>query len=197
MMKNRLISAFLFSLAMIITTGCSIGEGTDSNITMSLRVSAFSYVKDNNETNETNITINGVTQGYYISRGRYDFYDENISGERRIEKGIFEYDVNCSDFNIEQNTTAPILKAPDKNSSGSIFAYVNINPFTTLMVEEHLSADELNAKYLFTAAYDVDPDFNFDTFSARYDRYLPEETADFNLTDDICRALKEVMNLQP
>jgi len=182
---------------MILSTGCSVGEGTDSNITISMRVSAFNYVKENSETNETNLTINGVTQGYYISRGRYDFYDANISGERRIEKGIFEYDVNCSDFNIEQNTTAPILKAPDKNSSGSTFAYVNINPFTTLMVDENLSADELNAKYEFTAAYDVDPDFNFDTYTARYDRKLAEESSDFNLTDDICRALKEVINLQP
>lgn len=197
MMINRLIAALLFLFAMLFSTGCNIGGGTDSNITVSIRVSAFSYVKENSETNETNLTINGVTQGYYISRGRYDFYDENISGERRIENGIFEYDVNCSDFNIEKNTTAPILRAPDKNSSGSHFAYINVNPFTTLMVDENLTADELNAKYEFTAAYDVDPDFNFDTYTARYDRHLPEESSDYNLTDDICRALKEVINLQP
>lgn len=196
-MKAVLLTTLTLSLAALFTSGCDIGDSTDSNITMSIRVSTLSYIGNNNETNETNITLGGGVEGTYISSGRYDFYDENISGARQIEKGIYLTDINCSDYNIEQNSTAPILKAPDKNSSGSTFAYININPFTTLMVDMNLSADALNSHYNFPAAYAVDPDFNFDTVSARFDRALPEETVDNNLSDEICRALKELIELQP
>ncbi len=193
MKKNILILSILMGI-MFLNTGCDIEDDSDSNITMSLRVSALTYVRDNNETNDTEVTINNTIKGYYISGGRYDFYDENISGERKIINGLYtESDNNCSSYGIiiDENTTAPTMKAPDKNSSNSAFAYININPFTTLLVDTNYSKQTLQNRY--PTAASIDKDFNFDTVSARNDR-------DFNstaLTQEICDALNEVLLLQP
>ena len=193
-MKSIFITSVIFLFITFFTTGCDIGGDTDSNITMSLRVSALTYIKDNNETNETNVTINDVIKGYYITEGRYDFYDTNISGIRKIVKGVYLHtDNNCSSYGIviDENTTAPIMKAPDKNSSGSTFAYININPFTTLLVDTNYTKEALQNR--FPTATSIDSDFNFDTVSARFDR-------DYNstaLVEEICDALSEVISLQP
>jgi hypothetical protein len=193
-MKSIFLTLAVFGSALFLTTGCDIGGDTDSNITMSLRVSALTYIKDNNETNETNVTINDTIKGYYISEGRYDFYDINITGVRKIEKGVYyNSDNNCSGYGIviDENTTAPTMKAPDKNSSNSVFAYININPFTTLLVDTNYSKEALQER--FPTAASVDADFNFDTVSARFD-------TDYNstaLVEEICDALSEVISLQP
>ena len=192
-MKRVFLMIFAPVSLLFLTTGCSIGDNTDSNITMSLRVSALTYIKDDNETNGTRVTINDVVRGYYISLGRYDFYDKNITGVRKIVKGRYlSADNNCSDYGIiiDENSTVPTMKAPDKNSSNSKFAYININPFTTLLVDTNYSKETLQNRYPIAAS--VDDDFNFDTVSARLDR-------DFNstaLTREICDALNEVIELQ-
>jgi hypothetical protein len=195
MMKSTLLTILIFLFTTLFTTGCDIGDSTDSNITMSLRVSALTYIRENNETNDTLVTINDTTKGTYITLGRFDFYDENITGERKIINGVYliESDVNCSDYpdmNISENAPAPTMKAPDKNSSESKFAYININPFTTLLVDSGYSKETLQGR--FPEAASVDEDFNFDTATARFDR-------DFNstrLTQEICEALNEVISLQ-
>lgn len=193
-MKMIFLTTLMFLSMTFFISGCDIGENTDSNITMSLRVSALTYIKENNETNDTEVTINNTTKGYYITLGRYDFYDKNITGERKIVNGLYiDSDNNCSSYGIviDENTTAPIMKAPDKNSSNSNFAYININPFTTLLVDSGDSKETLQTR--FPTATQVDPDFNFDTVSARFD-------SDFNgtrLVEEICEALNEVILLQP
>ena len=194
MMKSTLLATLWLLLMTLFTSGCSIGDSTDSNITMSLRVSALTYIRENNETNDTLVTINDTIKGTYITSGRFDFYDKNITGERKIIKGVYliDSDVNCSnypDMNLSEGAPAPTMKAPDKNSSESAFAYININPFTTLLVAGH-PKEELQSN--FPEAASVDEDFNFDTVSARFDR-------DFNatrLTQEICEALNEVISLQ-
>jgi hypothetical protein len=193
-MKKLLFLLLTFFNMIFFTTGCSIGDDAESNITMSLRVSALTYIKENNETNETKVTINDTITGTYINLGRYDFYDENITGERKIVKGLYlSADDNCSDYGIifDENTTAPIMKAPDKNSSGSAYAYININPFTTLLVDTNYSKEELQTR--FPTATLIDRDFNFDTVSARFDN----EFNTTSLTQEICDALSEVISLQP
>ncbi len=194
-MKTTLLATLLLFLIALFNSGCEIGDSTDSNITMSLRVSALTYVKENNETNETKVTINDTLQGTYITLGRYDFYDKNITGKRKIVKGIYQQtsDVNCTsypDINLSENAPAPTMKAPDKNSSNSKFAYININPFTTLLADGLYSKENLQNR--FPEAASVDKDFNFDTATARFDR-------DFNgtrLTNEICEALSEIISLQ-
>jgi hypothetical protein len=188
---------------MFLSSGCGLVEDeSESNVTLSVRVSTMVYMGDDNETNTTRFGI-GEALGYsYQDResverypyGRWDFYENNLTQARVIENAIYLNDVNCSDFNIPAYSSAPTLKAPANGSSQ--FPYINVNPFTTLLVDLNLSADELNAQFDFPAAYDVDPDFNFDTFSARNDRKLPDEMPDYNLSNDICRALGEVIARQ-
>ncbi len=194
-MKSTLVTILIFLFITLFTAGCDIGDSTDSNITMSLRVSALTYIKENNETYDTNVTINDTIIGSYITLGRFDFYDNNTTGERKIINGVYllDSDVNCSDYpdmNLSENAAAPTMKAPDKNSSNSRFAYININPFTTLLVDSGYSKETLQGR--FPEAASVDEDFNFDTTTARFDR-------DFNgtrLTQEICEALNEVISLQ-
>ncbi len=178
-----LLSTFLFS-------GCGIGSNlTESNVTLSIRVSALTYIRDNNETNETICTI-GAGSCSYVSGGRWDYYDANITGMRIVEKGMYlTSDGNCS-ISIDENATAPTLKAPMKETVGSRYGYINVNPFTTLLVDGNYSLEELRVR--FATAASIDEDFNFDTVSTRHDKdYLESD-----LTPEICEALEEVIQLQ-
>ncbi len=195
MMKITLLITLGLFLMTLFTSGCSIGDSADSNITMSLRVSALTYIRENNETNDTLVSINDTIKGTYITLGRFDFYDKNITGERKIIKGVYliDSDVNCTnypDINLSEGAPAPTMKAPDKNSSNSTFAYININPFTTLLVDVGYSKETLQGR--FPEASSVDSDFNFDTVSARFDR----DVNSTRLTQEICEALNEVISLQ-
>ncbi len=195
--------AIALCCAAILVTfeGCGISDQSDSNVTLSVRVSSLVYLGDNNETNATLFRIGEIAVGSNFadsektqrhSYGRWDFYDANISGVRRVEKALFLNDINCSSYNIDTNTTAPTLSAPADGLSA--YPYINVNPFTTLLVERNISAAQLGVEY--PAAYAIDSDFNFDTVSALNSSDTVKIIGDMNLTQEICDALDEVIQLQ-
>ncbi len=177
------------AMAWLLFLGCGVGKDVgDSNVTLSIRVSALHYLADNNETNETRFNVGEAEGSYTNSYGTWDFYDDNISGERVISKAIYlASDANCS-FAIEENATAPTLKAPADTHDR--FPYLNVNPFTTLLVDENVSVTELAQRY--PTAASIDEEFNFDVVSTRFNKaYI-----DSPLTAEICDALERVIILQ-
>ncbi|MBN2895102.1 MAG: hypothetical protein JXK05_04310 [Campylobacterales bacterium] len=189
-MMHALHVTVIAALSALFFAGCGVGnEVGDSNVTLSVRVSALHYLGDNNETNETRFSV-GAAQGSYSGvYGAWDFYDANITGERVITKAMYiASDANCS-FAIEENATAPTLKAPADGLSR--YPYLNVNPFTTLLVDENVTLEELAQRY--PTAASIDAEFNFDVVSARFQKaYI-----DSPLTDEICDALGRVITLQP
>ena len=195
------VTTFCSMLGVLMFGGCGISDQSDSNVTLVVRVSTLVYLGDNNETNATVFSIGDTALGSNFSDsektvrysyGRWNFYDENVSETRRLEEAIFLNDVNCSGYNIEKNTTAPVLSAPADGVSA--YPYINVNPFTTLLVERNITAAALKEEY--PAAYMVDNDFNFDTVSAINDRGIAKLIGDLNLTQEVCDALDEVIQLQ-
>ncbi len=198
-----MIKLYILPLVMLLISGCGITNMSESNVTLSVRVSSLIYHGDDNETNTTVFSI-GDALGFNFadsekttrySYGRWDFYDKNLTQERYVENAIFLADVNCSDYSIEENAVAPVMRAP-ANDLEAHYPYINVNPFTTLLVELNTTPEALDAQYGFPAAYAIAPDYNFDTVSAQYDNALKETIGDNNLSDEICRALKEVLRLQ-
>lgn len=189
-MMHSLHVTLIAAIAALHFWGCGVGnEVGDSNVTLSVRVSALHYLGDNNETNETRFSV-GAAQGSYTGvYGAWDFYDTNVTGERVITKAIYiASDANCS-FVIEENATAPTLKAPADGYSR--YPYLNVNPFTTLLVDENVTYQELAARY--PTAASIDAEFNFDVVSARFQKaYI-----DSPLTAEICDAMERVVALQP
>jgi len=192
---GRVFLAFAAAFTILLS-GCGVGGGIDSNVTMSLRVGTVVYVRDNNETNDTIVSIDDRIFGTYVEGGRFDFYDENITGIRKIERGVYlTSDDNCSAYGvtIEENATVPTMRAPAKAAVKSKFRYLNITPFTTLLTTGNYTKERLAQKY--PTAASIDEDFNFDIVSARNDRYLDEEIKE-RLTQESCEALAEVYALQ-
>jgi len=187
----KVFSATLLAGTLLLS-GCGDDDDTllsESNITLRVLVSSLHYVKD------ANASLGGEA-GSYSYYGLYDFYTEDTSGARVIEGGRYiTNDTNesnesapvmqCPNFSVDINDTLPTLKAPA--DVAGIPAYININPFTTLLVDGNYTKEELQARFPIAAG--IQSDFNFDATMARYVYDSEEE----NLSIELCEALGELL----
>ncbi len=179
-------SSFLF------LGGCGVGSDNFTD-TYSVKVSALHYIKD------ANVTIEGI-RGKYRDRGIYDF-NTSVGGVRLSRGGVYiTNDTNesdtapdstrCSHYLPSLDTTVASLQlsAPAEHVP---YAYININPFTSLLVHGNVSKESLALEYPIAAS--IEEHFDFDTTAAlKAEAYNKE---DQNLTKEICDALQALQQL--
>lgn len=175
--------------------GCTTEvNGVDTNVSQRVVLSSLHYIKEANVTMDTNAT------GIYLVSGVYFFYDTNVSGMRLATGGRYVTDetnesnetvlpIQCPDFNLTVDAPMPTLKAP-ADTAETAFPYVNINPFTTLLIDSNLTKAELGVR--FPVAASLSEDFNFDATAARKDF----NTEDQNLSLELCEAINDLQRLR-
>jgi hypothetical protein len=203
-MKQGTAYAFAaaFSAAALLLGGCDT-DNSDSNVTLAVTVSSLHYIKD------ANVFLEGSQNAAYASGGTYHFYEGDVTGKRIAAGGSYvtnEEDesntsvapTRCPQF--ETNTTMPVLSAPGYTEGTPYEAiYININPFTSLIAEGNMTADEMMIEY--EAAYQVQLDWEKDVINFDFDvtealRYAEYNAAEYNLTEEICDALDRLNRIQ-
>ncbi len=189
--KNHILSTLLFSSLLLFFSGCDVND-EDLGYQYTLKLSSLHYVKD------ANVSVGG-TMAQYRSLGNYDF-NVTVSGLRVADGGIYVTDEHnetnasakstlCSNYlpTLDTNASRFQLRAPVEHLP---YEYININPFTTLLVVSNISKEALALQYPIAAT--IDDSFDFDVTAARkVYAYSTEET---NLTKEICDALQELQN---
>ncbi|GEM_PF-2952955 len=192
MKYRQQLMALLGGCTLVLWSGCGVGSDNFTN-QYSLKVSALHYIKD------ANVSI-GNRYGVYRSRGIYDF-NESLAGGRVATGGLYIVDENnesntsavstlCQHYLPSLDTTVTTLKlsAPAAHVP---YEYININPFTTLLVQGGFSKEALALKYPVAAS--IEEHFDFDTTAALK---APEyRQADNNLTQEICDALQALQDI--
>ena len=189
----KALTVLLLSSALVFLSGCGVGS---DNFTYeySVKVSALHYIKD------ANVTIDGSAAALYRSGGIYDF-NESITGNRLSVGGLYVTDENnesntslqstrCKAYlpSLDTTVTALRLSAPAEHVP---YEYININPFTSLLVEGGFSKETLALEYPIAAS--IEEHFDFDTTAALQAVEYNQE--DQNLTHEICDALQALQNL--
>ncbi len=189
----KALRALLLGSPLVFLSGCGVGS---DNFTYeySVKVSALHYIKD------ANVTINGSEAAIYRSSGIYDF-NKSIAGVRLAVGGLYVTDENnesnaslhstrCSHYLPSLDTTVTTLRlsAPAEHTP---YEYININPFTSLLVQGGFSKETLAQEYPIAAS--IEEHFDFDTTAAlKASEYNKE---DYNLTQEVCDALQALRNL--
>ncbi len=193
MKKMQALTTLLLSSTLIFLSGCGVSNDNFTN-EYSVKVSALHYIKD------ANVTIMD-RHARYRERGIYDF-NTTISGVRLAVGGVYVTDENnesngslqstlCRHYLPELDTTVAQLKlsAPAEHAP---YEYININPFTTLLIRGDFSMAALALEYPIAAS--IEEHFDFDTAAARKATAYAQE--DQNLTKEICDALEALQSLQ-
>ncbi len=189
--KKYILTALLFGSVLLLSSGCDVSD-EDLEYQYTLKLSSLHYVKD------ANVSAGG-TIAQYRFLGNYDF-NVTVSGPRVADGGIYVTDEhNETNSSVQSMLCGSYLPTLDTNASSFQFRapaehlpyeYININPFTTLLVVANISKEELALRYPIAAT--IDDSFDFDVTAARKAHvYNTEET---NLTKEICDALQELQN---
>ena len=143
-------------------TGCGSSSSTSSSSSSSSTSSSSSSVAPG-------ATIVRVSDAYvlealvqagdktfttYIDKGQYEIAEANVTGALVASGGV--NDANGNEIAETGESNAPTLKAPS--------GYANMNPYTTMMVDQNKTADELAMMYPATAL--VSPTFDLDVVAA-------------------------------
>ncbi len=160
-MRSTVIT--FMAVGLIFFSGCSDSDDSDSSpstpSTTKVKVSSDWYVIS------AAVTVNGSGSATYLGNGEYEL-DGAYSGTIEVTGGV--NDVNGNELPDTGESYAPILSAPD--------GYVNVNPFTTMLVNGMSTAD-LGLKY--PVSYSVNEMFDFDVVAeAANDFDLQKEVAD-------------------
>ena len=191
MRHTKALSALLLSGILVWLSGCGVSSDNFTS-EYSVKVSALHYIKD------ANVSIGGV-HAQYRKRGIYDF-NMSLSGMRFARGGVYVTDENnetdsslqstrCHQYLPELDTTVSklVLRAPAEHAP---YAYININPFTTLAARDDFSLEILAQEYPIAAS--IEASFDFDTVAAQ--KAAVYSTQEQNLTREICRALQALQN---
>ncbi len=189
--ENIFITGVL-GATLILFSGCGVNE---EEIAYSYRVklSSLHYVKD------ANVSVGSINAKYYYS-GSYDF-NVTVVGPRVAVGGTYVTDEhNESNTSLESTLCANYLPSLNTDASSftlvapalhSPYEYININPFTTLLVKTDILAEDLALRYPVAAS--IESSFDFDVTAARLGYEYSSE--DNNITPEICDALQELQNL--
>ena len=195
MKQTRFFLASILGISAAFFSGCGVDED-EFTYSYIVKLSSLHHVKD------ANVSV-GSTAAVYRNEGNYDF-NVTVTGARIAVGGTYITDEHnesnsslestlCSNYLPDLNTDASsfTLQAPYKHDldDNSSYHYININPFTTLVVQSGSSKEDLALRYPVAAS--IEKSFDFDVTSARID-YRSEDN---NLTTEICDALQELQNL--
>jgi hypothetical protein len=187
------MTAGLAGISIALFSGCGISND-DFTYSYVVKLSSLHYVKDANMSA-------GARYAVYKNSGDYDF-NESILGDYRVAAGgIYILNENnesnssltsdlCAKYlpGLDTDASRFTLKAPPKHEP---FEYINVNPFTTLLVETNDTKEVLAQRYPIAAS--IDESFDFDSAAAR--QGYENSVEDNNLTIEICDALQELQNL--
>ena len=190
--KDYILTTLLLGSALSLFSGCGV-TNDELEYRYSVKLSSLHYIKD------ANVSIGESANALYRDSGEYDF-NVSVSGTRVAIGGVYVTDENNeSNTSLQSTLCANYLPSLDTNASTFQFSapaehlpyqYMNINPFTTLLVDTNISKEELALLYPIAAT--IDDSFDFDVTAARKAYvYSTEET---NLTKEICDALQELQN---
>jgi hypothetical protein len=189
----QIITTGLVATSIVLLSGCGVSE-EDIPYSYTVKLSSLHYVKDATMRANTKVAI-------YKNSGDYDF-NESIEGYERVAVGgIYIVDDNnesntsltsdlCTNYlpGLDTDASRFTLKAPPKHDP---FEYINMNPFTTLLIETNDTAEVLAQRYPVAAS--IDASFDFDSAAAR--QGFENSVEENNLTAEICEALQELQNL--
>ncbi|MEA2111958.1 MAG: hypothetical protein U9P71_07925 [Campylobacterota bacterium] len=186
----NIIIAGILGISAALFSGCGVDD-SETKYHYYVKLSSLHYVKD------AKVSVEEINASY-VNSGSYNF-DVTVSGTRVAVAGTYITDEDnesntslqstlCESYLPSLNTDASsfTLQAP---SSHDDYEYININPFTTLIVHG-ISAQELALRY--PVASSIEPDFDFDVTAAR--QAIEYSTQENNLSTEICDALAELQS---